>query len=58
MPRCGGERPNRSRHYHYFEEQCRAKGASERKAREWAFRQVQKGKRAPDIIQRRVECSD
>lgn len=38
---------NLSRHYRHFERMAARAGASERKAREWAFRQVQKGRRAP-----------
>jgi hypothetical protein len=38
---------NASRHLRYFEAICRAKGASEGRARVWAWRQVKRGRRAP-----------
>ena len=31
----------------YFTQRCMAKGATERKAKEWAWRQVRKGRREP-----------
>lgn len=53
MPTFGCDRPDLSRHYRYFEARCRAKGAGERKAHEWARQQVRKGKRAPETTVRR-----
>lgn len=38
--------PNLSPDIRYFTERCLAKGASKRKAEEWARRQVRKGRRA------------
>lgn len=43
----GGEYRNLSPHHRWFTERCMAKGASRRKAEEWAWRQVRRGKRAP-----------
>ena len=40
--------PNLSPHICYLEERCRAKGASKWKARQWALRQVRRGKRRPE----------
>lgn len=49
MPTCTPRR-NLSPHIAYFYARCRAKGASERKAREWARYQVKRGRRAPDGV--------
>lgn len=35
-------------HLRYFEARAMAKGASKRKAAEWAWRQVRRGRRMPD----------
>jgi hypothetical protein len=50
MPTCGsGRRERLGPHYRYFEARCRAKGATKRKAEQWAWQHVRRGKRAPGI---------
>lgn len=48
MPTYGTSCENLSPHLRYFEQKCMAKGASQWKAKEWAYRMVRKGKRQPD----------